>query len=56
MIALTDNQLALVMIAASALPPEKRKVFMERLATFKLSGRDNVAPAIEQLCKGWCRK
>ena len=32
MFALSDNQLALVMTAAGPLPPEKRSVFLERVA------------------------
>ena len=31
-LALTDNGLKLVMVAARGLPPEKRSVFLERLA------------------------
>ena len=32
MLALTDNQLAIVMTAAGGLSPEKRSVFLERVA------------------------
>jgi hypothetical protein len=40
MIALTDHQLALVMTAASALPVEKRKPFLPRVAgRLELRGR-----------------
>jgi hypothetical protein len=32
MFALTDKQLRLVMVAATPLPPEKRSIFLERVA------------------------
>ena len=44
MIALTDHQLALVMTAASGLPPDKRSVLLERVAArLTLQGRFNDA-------------
>jgi hypothetical protein len=43
MLALSDDQLAIVMTAAGVLPPEKRNVFLERIAA-RLNLRDPRLP------------
>jgi hypothetical protein len=43
MLALSDDQLAIVMTAAGVLPPEKRSVFLERIAA-RLNLRDPRLP------------
>jgi hypothetical protein len=56
MLALTDEQLKVVMIAASGLPPEKRSVFLERVAArLQLRGSftaDDLAKAIRAALQG----
>jgi hypothetical protein len=52
-ISLTDDQLAAILIAAAALPPEKRTLFIERVAAhLKLRGRGNIEAAITAALQG----